>query len=72
MAVVYITGLMKAGTIRNCLIVAPVSVLRSWEKEARNVLAACVPRIQIIVLSSDVSKQKRERLLDKALKRYVG
>ena len=61
---------MKAGTIRNALVVAPVSVLRSWEKEAANVVATCVSRVQIVVLTSQMSKSRRANLLQKALSRY--
>ena len=71
MAVVYISGLMKAGTIRNTLVVAPASVLRSWENEACNVLTVCVPGAQIIVLSSTMSQKKRKSVLGEALHWYV-
>eukprot|EP00980_Cylindrotheca_fusiformis_P018600 scaffold6162_cov154-Cylindrotheca_fusiformis.AAC.10 len=56
-------GLMKAKTIRNALVIAPLSVLRSWEREAHNVARACVPHMQIQVISSDIPKATRSRRL---------
>ena len=50
---------MRAGTIRNALIIAPLSVLRSWEKEAWKILRQCVPSIKVTVLNSEVSKKRR-------------
>jgi hypothetical protein len=67
-SVAFLGGLMRAHTIRNALVVAPLSVLQSWEKEARLVMKKyCVPRITIIVLSSDVAKNRRRKLLQEAL-----
>lgn len=64
----FLGGLMRARTIRNALVVAPLSVLQSWEKEARVVISkSCVPRITIIVLSSEMAKKRRQRLLQEAL-----
>lgn len=60
-------GLMRAKTIRNALVVAPLSVLRSWEREANAVAKACVPHIRIQVVSSDISKATRSRRLQDAL-----
>ncbi|CAJ1954584.1 unnamed protein product [Cylindrotheca closterium] len=62
----FIGGLMKAQTIRNCLVVAPVSVLRSWEREANKVAKACVPHLRIQVVSSAISKAVRFRRLQEA------
>jgi len=60
-------GLMRARTIRNALVVAPLSVLQSWEKEALRVLKrSCVPKITILVLSSDMAKARRQMLLQQA------
>jgi len=67
MTLTYLGGLMRAGVTRNSLIVAPVSVLQSWEKEARKVLAGCVPCVRIQKLSSDMTKKQRLRLLKEAL-----
>ena len=64
----YVGGLMRARSIRNTLIVAPLSVLRSWEAEANKVLTKCVPRIRIIVISSETSKVYRNQSLQRALK----
>ena len=67
MTLTYLGGLMRAGTIKNALIVAPLSVLRSWEKEANNVLVACVPNVRVKVLSSEVGKNNRSKILTEAL-----
>lgn len=59
---------MRAKTIRNALVVAPLSILQSWEKEARRVIQrSCAPRITIIVLSSDMTKIRRQKLLRQAI-----
>ena len=55
----YLGGLLRAGTIRNALVIAPLSVLRSWEKEARNVLRQCVPSVKVTVLDSQLSRNRR-------------
>jgi SNF2 family DNA or RNA helicase len=60
-------GLMRAKTIRNALVVAPLSVLRSWEREANAIAKACVPHIRIQVVSSDISKAARSKRLQDAL-----
>ncbi|GAX28537.1 hypothetical protein FisN_12Hh095 [Fistulifera solaris] len=60
-------GLMNAGTICNALVVAPKSVLRSWEREASKVLLACVPIAMVQVMSADHSPLQRKRILADAL-----
>jgi SNF2 family DNA or RNA helicase len=60
-------GLMNAGTICNALVVAPKSVLRSWEREASKVLLACVPIAMVQVMSADHSPLQRKRILTEAL-----
>lgn len=67
-ALALLGGLMRARTIRNALVVAPVSVLRSWENEARKVVTLCVPNIHIQVISSAIPSNKRVPYLQKALK----
>jgi SNF2 family DNA or RNA helicase len=57
---------MRAGTIRNALVIAPLSVLRSWEKEAGKILPQCVSNIRISVVSSSVSVKERRRILKEA------
>jgi SNF2 family DNA or RNA helicase len=63
----FLGGLMRTETIRNALIVAPLSVLRSWEGEAHKVLRACVPGVRISVASSSTSKSIRYQRLQDAL-----
>jgi SNF2 family DNA or RNA helicase len=67
MALTLLGGLMRSKTIRNGLIVAPLSVLRSWETEATKVVKLCVPNITILVVSSDVGKAMRCKHLRTAL-----
>ena len=67
MTLTLLGGLMRAGTIQNALIIAPLSVLRSWETEASKVVKLCVPKIKIQVLSSDIGKSTRCRRLRDAL-----
>lgn len=66
----FLGGMMKAQTIRNALVVAPVSVLRSWEREANKVAKACVPNLRIQVVSSALSKSVRTRRLQEAQEWY--
>jgi len=63
----FLGGMMRARSIRNALIVAPVSVLRSWEKEANAVVKMCVSNVCIKVVSSDIARKTRERMLRSAL-----
>jgi hypothetical protein len=67
MTLTLLGGLMRTKTIRNALIVAPLSVLRSWEKEAEKVVRRCVPKVRICVVSSDVGKATRCKRLCAAL-----
>jgi SNF2 family DNA or RNA helicase len=65
----YVGGLMRTKTIRNALVVAPVSVMRTWQKEAEVVIKKeCVKCMSISIISSDVPKEKRVRLLRQALR----
>lgn len=57
----YLGGLMRTGTIRNALVICPVSVLQSWEKEASKILPRCTSHLKITVISSD-SMSRRARL----------
>ena len=57
---------MRGGTIRNALVIAPLSVLRSWENESTKILPQCVANVRIHVLSSNVSGIERKRILGEA------
>ena len=65
----FLGGLLRTRTIRNVLVVVPVSILRSWEKEADIVLrrTSCVRRIRVTVVSSNIKREKRRRILENAL-----
>jgi hypothetical protein len=67
MALTFLGGMLRTKTIRNALIVAPLSVLRSWETEAEKVLKLCVPHVIINVVSSDIGKATRFKRLRTAL-----
>lgn len=70
MTLTLLGGLMKAKTIRNALVLCPVSLLRTWENEARKVLITYLrlPSIVISVISSEMDKNKRAYLLEKAMR----
>ena len=57
---------MKAKTIQKVIVVAPVSVLRNWENEAKRILKLCAG-IKIQVLSSNISVYNRKKRLHQAL-----
>eukprot|EP00978_Attheya_sp_CCMP212_P020984 scaffold60734_cov59-Attheya_sp.AAC.3 len=64
----FIGALMKAKTIKSALVVVPVTLLRTWEKEAERVIRRlCLPQVNINVVSSDIKKERRSRLLVEAL-----
>lgn len=66
----FLGGMMRAGTIQNALVVAPLSVLQSWEKEAKKILPKCTPKVKITVLSSEIARRTRLDMID-SIKRYV-
>lgn len=64
----YLGGLMKADTIASALVIAPVSILRSWEKEAQKVIQrSCVPHLDIRIVSSSMRRVDRQRILRAAI-----
>jgi SNF2 family DNA or RNA helicase len=69
MTLTLLGGLMKAKTIRNALVLCPVSLLRTWENEARKVLITYLglPSITISVISSEMDRHKRAYMLEKAM-----
>ena len=60
-------GLIRTKTIKNALIVAPKSLLRSWEREARDVVKQCAPHVRIQVVSADTAKRTRTKRVEEAL-----
>jgi len=75
MTLSFLGGLFRAKTIRNALVVAPVSVLRSWEKESYKILKTlkcCAAPVRIQVVSSEgMTVLQRSRALRRALEWYV-
>lgn len=63
----YIGGLMLNEKIRNAIVVCPMSLLRTWEDEANKILKVCVPDINIIVITSSQSPNRRYDLLYDAI-----
>lgn len=63
----FLGGMMRAKTIKNALILAPLSVLPSWEKEANNILKLCASNVCIEVINSECSVTRRQRLWHSAL-----
>lgn len=55
----YLGALMRAGTIRNALVIAPLSVLRSWEKEAQKIFRQCVKSFKVTIVNSEMSRSRR-------------
>lgn len=54
---------MRTNKIQRVLIIAPVSVLPSWQREVLQHLVPYVKRISIEMCSSDMAKNKRSKLL---------
>jgi DNA excision repair protein ERCC-6-like len=69
MTLTYLGGLFRAGTIHNALILAPLSVLRSWEKESKVVLSLVAPQtlVRTVTSSSTYTKAMRQQTLQHAL-----
>ena len=64
-----LAGLMRTKTIRNALIVCPVAVLKSWEREAIGILKQCCGlNITIRMMDSKIQKQRRAMMLEEALR----
>ena len=57
---------MRAKTIKKAIVVAPVSVMKNWENEAKKILTKCVG-VKIQIISSDISVYKRKQRLHQAL-----
>lgn len=58
-----LTGLMRSNKIQRALIIAPVSVLPSWNRELLQHLAPYVKRVGIEMCSSEMTKKKRQKIL---------
>jgi SNF2 family DNA or RNA helicase len=63
----FLGALMRTRSIKNAVIVAPKSVLRSWEKELKRVVLKCVAKTDISVVDSSQSERQRQRALSAAL-----
>lgn len=65
---VFLGGLMRAGTIRNASVIVPSGLIPNWIREARIWLNACVDNVEIVEVSSAVHDvQKRRRRVLRAL-----
>ena len=56
-------GLYRADAIRKVLVICPVSVIQSWCREVTEHVRPHVTRFLLDIISSDLSKKKREVLL---------
>jgi SNF2 family DNA or RNA helicase len=65
---VFLGGLMRAGTIRNAAVIVPAGLIPNWIDEARKWLTKCVDNVAIVEVSSAVHDvQKRRCLILQAL-----
>jgi len=66
----FIGGLMRSRSIRNALVVCPLSVLQSWQREAEDAFKNCgvASSAMIRVLDSSVKKSRRSIFLEEALR----
>ena len=63
-----IGGLMRSRSIRNALVVCPLSVVQNWQREARAALQeCCVPSVTIQIVDSSIAKNRRSVYLENAL-----
>lgn len=60
---------MKSNTIKKAVVVAPVSVLRNWENEAKRILPLC-RKVNIQVLTSTTTPNKRKKILHQVLEAH--
>jgi SNF2 family DNA or RNA helicase len=62
---VFLGGLMRAGTIRNANVIVPSGLIPNWIREARIWLHACIDNVAIVEVSSAVhdDKERRHRVL---------
>jgi hypothetical protein len=56
-------SLMRSDKINRVLIICPVSVLHNWIREIEDHVVPHVKRLHVDLLSADVSKHKRQRIL---------
>jgi len=63
----FLTSLFRTHTIRKVLILCPVSVLESWNREICNHCLPHVHKCYAHLIASDVSKSKRESILEDVL-----
>lgn len=61
-----LVGLLLQNKVQNVLIISPVSVTASWMKELDEHLLSHVHSTKTVLINSELSKDKRRRLLDKA------
>jgi SNF2 family DNA or RNA helicase len=56
-------GLFRGKEIQRVLIVSPVSVIQSWSREINDHITPFVSHIGVHLITSDLTKNKREKLL---------
>lgn len=61
-------ALMRSRTIKNALIVCPVAVMATWEREGRMILDKCCGlKVTIRIIDSSIRRERRAILLEEAL-----
>jgi SNF2 family DNA or RNA helicase len=65
----FIGGLFRCHTIRNALVICPVSVLQNWKNEAEHIfeLSGISSKVSVIVVDSNSRKGQRASLLNFAM-----
>ena len=62
-------GLMRSRVIRNALIICPVVVMKTWEREMKLILEQyCGVKVSIRIVDSSIKRERRAMLLEEALR----
>lgn len=59
----FLTGAVMKSLAQKILILAPVSVLQNWERELNQFLKPEIPNVSIVLMTSEMTKKKRQKLL---------
>jgi SNF2 family DNA or RNA helicase len=65
-------GLFRGKEIQRVLIVSPVSVIQSWSREIMDHLLPYVSHAGVHLVTSDLTKKKREKLLRFSLRSFLS
>jgi len=64
-----LAGLMRSRKIRNALIVCPVAVMKTWEKEAKLIIEKLcgIGTLSLRIVDSSIKRERRAMMLEEAL-----